>query len=107
MSIFVNLTPDVINVRNSEKKIMTIPPSGHVARIKKKREYLGQIRNIEISKTTDGALEGLENLKWRRGEILITAPATLARVQEKYPEALVVSPGPLIRDQNAHDGFEA
>jgi hypothetical protein len=36
MSIFVNLTPDVINVRNSEKKIMTIPPSGHVARIKKK-----------------------------------------------------------------------
>ncbi|GIV51020.1 MAG: hypothetical protein KatS3mg038_1541 [Candidatus Kapaibacterium sp.] len=57
---FVNLTPHAINIYNSEKQlVMTVPPSGAVARVQAQRKLSAVYDGIEIYRTQYGEIENL------------------------------------------------
>jgi hypothetical protein len=111
MTIFVNLTPHALNIRNSEGGMVTVPPSGHVARISMKKIKIGELRGISIYSPEMGKLEGLGGLEVGEENVLITSLAAKEAVKAVFPESLVVSPGALIRGEDGQpvgcDGLDA
>ena len=95
---FVNLTPHSINILKKDGSILTITPSGKVARVKVEAGEVQEIEGVEITCTTLGSLEGLDGLEVNEGAILITSLAAREAVRAAYPNLLVTSPGPLLRD---------
>ena len=59
MTKLVNLTPHEIRVFDEAGNIITIPPSGRVARVKTEQKVIGKVASIPIVKTTFGEVEGL------------------------------------------------
>lgn len=55
---FINLTPHAISVQKGDQ-VVTIPPSGQVARVAVKTETLPPIGGFNISKQIFGEVEGL------------------------------------------------
>lgn len=97
---FVNLTPHALNIRTTDGEMVTIAPSGKVARVGVKRVKVEELQGITIWGVEMGALEGLEGLVVGEGSVLITSLAAKTAVKAAFPAALVVSPGALIRDAN-------
>ena|SRR3972149_9664061 len=57
MTKIVNLTPHEINMIGELN--VSIPPSGHVARVTEKTEIVGEVNGIPIIHETFGVVEGL------------------------------------------------
>lgn len=62
MTHLVNLTPHPIRIQRQDGEVITVPPSGHVARVASKTEITGTVAGISTSKTTYGEVEGLPDL---------------------------------------------
>lgn len=74
MGNFVNLTPHALNIRTTDGEMVTIAPSGKVARVGVKRVKVEELQGITIWGVEMGALEGLEGLVGE-GSVLITSLA--------------------------------
>lgn len=100
MAQFINLTPHNLNVRNAEGVMITVAPSGKVARVAVRRVKMYEISGVIIWGKEMGGLVGLEGLEDAPENVLITSLAAKAAVKAAFPAALVVSPGDLLRDEN-------
>ncbi len=56
---FVNLTPHVVNIYTQNKHVVSIPPSGTVARVQVDEKVVGYMQGIPIVKTVYGDIVGL------------------------------------------------
>lgn len=98
MGKFVNLTPHAINAVRKNGTTLTLPPSGWVARVGVERVVEMEVEGVELAAPKMGALQGVEGLEVKDGDILVTSLAAKTAVKAAFPAALVVSPGALIRD---------
>lgn len=58
--MIINLTPHDVNIYDEDKTlIVTVPPSGTVARIAAVRERIGVVDGVTLYRTTYGKPEGL------------------------------------------------
>ena len=57
--VFVNLTPHVVNIYTQNKHVISIPPSGIVARVETEERVIGLINDIPVVKTFYGDIVGL------------------------------------------------
>lgn len=55
----LNLTPHAISVRQCDGKILTVPPSGIVARVSVSRTGKGFIEGVPVSDICNGAVTGV------------------------------------------------
>ena len=94
---FINLTTHIVSIVRKDGSTLVIPHSGHIARVAVEMGEVVEVEGVEIASTKMGALEGLDGLVVEEGMILITSLAAREVVKAAYPQALVVSPGPLIR----------
>jgi len=56
---FVNLTPHAINVVQPNGDVLTIPPSGRIARVKTYSVPAGEVAGIPVVRVEYGDIEGL------------------------------------------------
>jgi hypothetical protein len=102
---FVNLTPHVLHIRRTDGTVLTLPPSGPVARVATKTVPLTLVDGILVSRAAFGPVTDLPD----------PAPHTLYIVSTLVAQAAhrddVVAPGELIRDADgqpvACDGLRA
>lgn len=94
---FVNLTPHSINILKKDGSILTITPSGKVARVAVGEGEVIEVEGVEVVATETGELEGLEGLVVEEGAVLITSLAAKEATRAAFPHALVTSPRALIR----------
>lgn len=91
---FINLTPHSLSIRNEAgEEILSLPPSGQVARVAEQREAIGLLAGIEISRASYGAVEGLPEPQ--PGVAYIVSGMILAACQDR-PD--VFAPGVAVRD---------
>lgn len=91
---FINLTPHSISIRNEAgEEILSLPPSGQVARVAEQRENLGLLEGIEVTRASYGEIEGLPEP--RPGVAYIVSGMVLAACQDR---ADVFAPGVAVRD---------
>ena len=92
---FVNLTPHKLNIHNGDGSIVTIKPSGKVARVEVEYERVGQAGNIDLYKAKYGEVDGLpvklDNVYY------IVSGMVKAAIPDNED---VLSPGELIRDED-------
>jgi hypothetical protein len=102
----VNLTPHPLNLKRVDGTMLTIPPSGTVARVAEKRTDLGVLAGLAVTRAEYGAVEGLPEPV--PGKIFVVSALVLAAVQQR---ADVFAPGPAIRDADGKivgaDGLSA
>ncbi|BBW98988.1 hypothetical protein [Geobacillus subterraneus] len=56
----VNLTPHTVNVVGAEDKaVLSVSPSGNVARVTTKQVVIGSVAGVDVVRTEFGAVEGL------------------------------------------------
>jgi len=55
----INLTEHVLRIMTSNGKIISIPPSGNVARVETEKKYVGKVMGIELYHRPFGAVNGL------------------------------------------------
>jgi len=92
---FVNLTPHTINIHNeSDELVLTVPPSGKVARVAAPRRQFAQIDGVGIYTVAYGEIEGLPAPQ--EGVRYITS----GLVRTRADRSDVFSPGPLLRDED-------
>jgi DNA polymerase-3 subunit gamma/tau len=89
----VNLTPHPLNLRRVDGEVLTVPPSGTVARVAETREQLGQLAGLSVTRASYGAVENLPAPQ--AGKIYVVSALVLAAVPGR-PD--VFAPGPAIRD---------
>jgi hypothetical protein len=109
----INLTPHALNVKKADGQVLTIEPSGNVARVNNKMIldgwmclqndevlrffYLDYVQDgIEIFRSEYGDIDGLPPEK--EGTIYIVSGMVLAAVNETITRPDVFAPGHLIRD---------
>jgi len=94
----LNLTPHSLSIEARDGRIITIPPSGQIARLAVTREPRAdlQIGNdvFAISRPTFGAITGLPDAQ--AGVVLVVS----ALVAEQAKRADVFSVGELLRDKS-------
>jgi hypothetical protein len=92
---FINLTPHSLSVFDGEGKnlVITLPPSGQVARVAVKNELVEIEGEIPLFSTTYGQVEGLPEAK--EGTILVVSLLVRSALPGRTDLA---SPGELIRD---------
>jgi len=79
---FVNLTPHQINIVNEKGEIiLSIPPSGKVARVTARPVKVGEISGIPINKVEYGDIEGLPEPQ--KGVIYIVSILVLQALKSK------------------------
>lgn len=102
----VNLTPHPLNLRRVDGEVLTVPPSGTVARVAETREQLGQLAGLSVTRASYGAVENLPAPQ--AGKIYVVSALVLAAVPGR-PD--VFAPGPAIRDSEGKivgaDGLSA
>ena len=82
MTKIVNLTPHEINFLNEENNpVLTVKPSGQVARCQVNRETIKEINGIPVNKTCFGKVENLPEPK--KGTIYIVSALTAQAVPER------------------------
>ena len=90
---FVNLTPHTLNI-HGEDEVITLAPTGEVARVATVNVSGDAIRGIPTVRTTLGHVTGLPDLM--HGTVLIVS----GMVASAAPREDVMSPGDLVRDEN-------
>ena len=106
----VNLTPHPLNIKTVDDRIITIQPSGELARVSESREQLPAIEhesgNISVTRATYGKIENLPDPE--HGKIFVVSALVLARAQGRND---VFAPGVAIRDETGRvigcDGLSA
>ena len=97
---FLNLTPHAINIlAENGEVVLTIPPSGTVARAAQTDEVCGEVEGIEVVKTSFGAPTDL--LEPREGVYLVVSLATAnaAKTTGRPTDDLLLTSSP-VRDEN-------
>lgn len=89
----VNLTPHTLNIQAINGEIISIPPSGKVARIKEETKESDPIEGISTHWVTLCSMQDLPTPK--EGVCYITSKL-VAQAENRYD---VFSPGPLVRDE--------
>lgn len=60
MKKFINLTPHTVNVVDSDENvILSVVPSGNVARVTTQQTVVGNVGSIEVVRTVFGDVDGL------------------------------------------------
>lgn len=78
----VNLTPHTLNFLDEENKpVLTVEPSGQVARCKVNRKTVNTINGIPVNKTVFGKVENLPEKK--EGTIYIVSALTAQAVPDR------------------------
>jgi hypothetical protein len=92
---FINLTPHVITIvgGNEDSKIISIPPSGEIARVSIENQLVFNLEGIEIYRAQYGQVEGLPAPE--ENTVFIVSTLVRARVPERLD---VASPGNLVRN---------
>lgn len=96
MPSYLNLTPHALNILGPDgAEVMSLPPSGQVARVSMTRETVVGVDGIECHTSTPGPVEGLPFPE--RGVVLVVS--AMVRTHASMEGRLdVASPGPLVRD---------
>ena len=95
---FLNLTPHAVNLVDTDSVvIMTIPPSGTVARATQSDVHVGEIEGVEVVKTTFG--EPIDLPAPQEGVWLVVSLATASAAQAsgRTTSDLLLTSGP-VRD---------
>ena len=91
----INLTPHAINfVREDGSPILTVEPSGSLARVSVHTETTGEIAGIPATKSVYGKVEGLPEPE--EGTIYIVSSLVAGRVPERKD---VFIPNESVRDE--------
>jgi len=92
--LYKNMTPHELVIYNTKKeKVLTVPPSGEVARVGTKRKLYNVVNGIEF---WDMFYTDKPEFETKEDTIYIVSGA----VKALYPNRLdVVSPGELLRDE--------
>lgn len=93
----LNMTPHALNVVCEDNTIITIEPSGTVARVSQNMELVTDINGIPVYRSQYGELEGLPEPQAHTRYILSAMAATAAKAAGRDD---ILSPGELIRDEN-------
>jgi hypothetical protein len=102
----INLTPHALNIKKADGQVLTIEPSGNVARVNNKMILDGWLwaqgpdrpqDGIEIFYSEYGDIDGLPPQK--EGTIYIVSGMVLAAVNGTITRPDVFAPGRLIRDE--------
>lgn len=88
--MFVNLCPHKVDVVRADGTVMTLPPSGQLARVRTSRRVVAVVEGVEIHATEFGDIEGLPAAD---GRIFIVSGLVAGRAGRED----VVSPGELVR----------
>jgi hypothetical protein len=90
-----NLTPHALNIFDAEGKnlVVTIPPSGQVARCSVKSEKVGEAEGVDLFAASFGLVEDLPNPE--EGTIFVVSMLVRSALPAREDLA---SPGDLIRD---------
>jgi hypothetical protein len=92
---FINCTHHVLNIIANDGEVITVPPSGQVARVSTVRKQVMSIGNIPVFSVEFGKVE---NLPEPEPETVFVVSALVAqRVPERED---VFSPGELVRDES-------
>ena len=91
--MFVNLTPHALNVHTGNG-VVTIAPSGEVARVAPVNPAADPVGDIPTVTTTFGEVTGLPDPQ--EGKVFIVS----GMVASATPREDVFSPGDLVRDEN-------
>jgi len=92
--MFVNLTPHTLNIHTTAGGVVTIAPSGTVARVATVSEEAEPVGGIPTCTTTFGEVTGLPSPV--EGTVFIVS----GMVASAAPRGDVLSPGDLVRDEN-------
>lgn len=100
MANIINLTPHAVNIATSGGEVVTIQPSGKVARVATQRRHVSSVefngKTIPLFSTVYGEVEGLP--KPETDTVYIVS----AMVKERAQRLDVLSPGNLMRDTNGN-----
>lgn len=88
-----NLTPHELNIFSDDGKVVSIPPSGQVARVAQTREQRGTIDGLAVTYSTFGDVEGLPDPQ--DGVIYVVSGLVLSAVPDRTD---VFAPGEAVRD---------
>lgn len=88
-----NLTPHELNIFSDDGKVVSIPPSGRVARVAQTREQRGTIDGLAVTYSTFGDVEELPEPQ--DGVIYVVSGLVLSAVPDR---ADVFAPGEAVRD---------
>ena len=89
----INLTPHALNIHKQDDSILTIEPSGEIARVGQSREQLPVIDGIEITRSTFGKIENLPEPQ--ADTIYVVSGLVLSRTSRDD----VFAPGEAIRNE--------
>lgn len=90
---WINLTPHELNIHASCEEVLTLPPSGKVARVSTEHKRASTLESVPVWHASTGEVVDLPPT--RPARVLIVS----ARVRLAVPErGDVLSPGPLLRD---------
>ena len=102
MTTLINCTPHAVNIHSEDGTILTVEPSGDVARVATNIENveLSGVEGIKVVKTTfdTSKVEGLPSPK--EGVIYVVSLITLNAL--KGIRSDLVAPGNLIRDEKGN-----
>ena len=93
MTNFVNLTPHELSI-HTEEGVVTLPPSGSVARVSTTETPAPSVGGIPTTITTLGEVTGLPDET--PGVVVVVS----GMVASAAPREDVMSPGPLVRDES-------
>lgn len=94
MATFVNLTPHALNIHTAENGVISVPPSGNVARVATSFNLDSTVDGIDIYSATYGEIEGLPAPS--PDVIYIASGLIVSALQGTRYD--VTSPGELVRD---------
>lgn len=91
--MLINLTPHRLDIVDADGNVVSVPPSGQVARVAQTREQRGTIDGLAVTYSTFGQVEGLPEPQ--DGVIYVVSGLVLAAVPDR---ADVFAPGEAVRD---------
>lgn len=91
----VNLTPHILNIVAADGSIVTIPPSGKVARVGSTVEHVSTVNGINVTRSTWGEVLDLPEADPNEEIILVVSRMVKDRLSRR-PDVLV--PGSPVRD---------
>lgn len=96
---YINLTPHTINIFRNEKPILSIEPSGQIARVSSVFDEVSEIDGVKFFKAKYGKIEGLP--EEQINTIQIVSEKVLEAALNKDPlRSGLASPGEPIRNKD-------
>ena len=93
----LNLTPHAVNIVKDGEELLSIPPSGVVARATQSDVTVGQVEGIEVVRTTFGDSTDLPDPVEGVWLVVSLATATAAKAAGRTVDDLLLTSGP-VRD---------